>query len=287
MPFPLAHPAAVLPLRRYCPRYLSFPALVVGSVCPDAGYCLGRFNLGEFSHQWIGSFGFSLPVGIIILLVLYGVVLPIVDRLPARFGRIVPTSVLRPLGPPLIVVFSLLVGAWSHVLWDSFTRTNGWFVENLPLLKTPLISLENRTVRICHLLWYSSSFAGLILLFIAYDRWRQKTLKGASATDIRVNWRGAVLLAILVVPIEVIHHLTHGPLGSCLVLALTLGVVIGFAWKLRPAEENGRASSFSHLTPSGIGLRQSKSSEPRKQVRDVAGKNGSVNSSVQADLDRP
>ena len=28
MPFTLAHPAAVLPLKRFCPRYLSFPALI-------------------------------------------------------------------------------------------------------------------------------------------------------------------------------------------------------------------------------------------------------------------
>jgi hypothetical protein len=44
MPFPLAHPAAVLPLRRYCPKYLSFPVLIVGSLVPDVGYCLGRLN---------------------------------------------------------------------------------------------------------------------------------------------------------------------------------------------------------------------------------------------------
>ena len=38
MPFPLAHPAAVLPFRRYCSRWLNFPALVIGSLVPDLGY---------------------------------------------------------------------------------------------------------------------------------------------------------------------------------------------------------------------------------------------------------
>jgi len=59
MPFPVAHPAAVLPLRRYCPRYLSFPALVVGSLSPDLGYLFGHLHADWFSHRfWAGSFGF-------------------------------------------------------------------------------------------------------------------------------------------------------------------------------------------------------------------------------------
>jgi hypothetical protein len=38
MPFPLAHPVAVLPFRRYCPRFFSLPALVAGSLVPDYGH---------------------------------------------------------------------------------------------------------------------------------------------------------------------------------------------------------------------------------------------------------
>src|SRR6266404_5342332 len=62
MAFPLAHPAAVLPLRRYCPRGFNFAALVVGSLSPDAGYLFGQRNVDEFSHRVVGSFGFCLPV---------------------------------------------------------------------------------------------------------------------------------------------------------------------------------------------------------------------------------
>jgi hypothetical protein len=37
MPWTFAHAAAVLPLRRCCPRRLHFPALVIGSLTPDFG----------------------------------------------------------------------------------------------------------------------------------------------------------------------------------------------------------------------------------------------------------
>src|ERR1039458_6493774 len=75
MAFPLAHPAAVLPLRRYCPIWLSFPALVIGSLSPDAGYCLGDLgglDWGTFSHGLLGSVAFCLPVGIVMLALFYG-----------------------------------------------------------------------------------------------------------------------------------------------------------------------------------------------------------------------
>ena len=67
MPFTLAHPAAVLPLRRFCPRFLNFPALVVGSVGPDAGYAFGWLGADQVSHRFLGSFVFCLPVGLVLV----------------------------------------------------------------------------------------------------------------------------------------------------------------------------------------------------------------------------
>src|SRR6267142_2803077 len=71
MPFTLAHPAVVLPLRRFSPRVLSFPALVVGSITPDVGYCFGRLNVEEFSHSFVGSLAFCLPVGLLMVAIFY------------------------------------------------------------------------------------------------------------------------------------------------------------------------------------------------------------------------
>lgn len=73
MPFPVAHPAAVSPLRRYCPRYLCFPALVAGSLAPDVGYVFGHRHVDWFSHRfWAGSFGFCLPAGLLLDLLYAG-----------------------------------------------------------------------------------------------------------------------------------------------------------------------------------------------------------------------
>jgi hypothetical protein len=114
----------------------------------------------------------------------------------------------------------------------------------------PLVLVGGRTIRICHLLWYGCSFGGVILLFLAYDRWQQRTCKGVPVGDLSVNWRGAVLLAVLIVPIEVIHHLLHGPRGAFLVVLLTIILVIGVALKMSASETNGSTFAPGEMTRS-------------------------------------
>src|SRR5882672_2158342 len=138
MPFTLAHPAAVLPLRRYCPRLLSFRALVVGSIVPDVAYCFRNSHVDEFAHSWIGSVGFALPVGIIALFLLSFCSAPVVRILPPRYRAAFLPLCERPLGSPFVVVISLLIGAWTHLLLDSMTHKYGGIVGHLSSLQIPL-----------------------------------------------------------------------------------------------------------------------------------------------------
>src|SRR5579872_1927354 len=133
MPFTLAHPAAVLPFRRYCPRYFNFPALIIGSLAPDIGYCFGRLRVDEFSHRFVGSLGFCLPVGLLMLGMFYGLRHPIVGMLPASQRKVFLPLCERPPGSLLAIIISLLIGAWTHLLWDSFTHKNGWLAVHLPI----------------------------------------------------------------------------------------------------------------------------------------------------------
>jgi hypothetical protein len=233
MPFPLAHPAAVLPLRRFCPRYLSFPALVIGSVTPDVGYLFGRWDLDSFSHTALGSLGFGLPAGLLLLGLLYGLRAPAVRLLPERQRQAFEPLCRRPLGAPLVVVVSLLLGVWTHLMWDSFTHTHGWLVEHCWVLQAPVVSVGPFTVRVCHFLWYGCSFVGVAWLFVAFEDWRRNAATAAApaqATGL-AKWRGAVLVAGLALLAGAMHHLVgHAP-GIGLTAASCLLLVIGVAWR--------------------------------------------------------
>ncbi len=232
MPFTLAHPAAVLPFRRFCPRFFSFPALVVGSLCPDVGYFFGTLNVDDFSHSLKGSIEFCLPVGVVMLGFFYGLRLPIVEMLPERHRKYLLPFCQKPIGSPLTVVVSLLVGIWIHLLFDSFTHKRGWLVENLPLLRTPIFSAGIHTFRIFNLLWYACSFAGIVWLWLAWEQWRNNLAWSAPQISNRGELGRAILAGVLMMPIELIHHLVHGWIGLFLIAGYSTLIVIGMVLRM-------------------------------------------------------
>ena len=76
----------------------------------------------------------------------------------------------------LAVLLSLIVGAATRVLWDSFTHKHGWLASEMPLLKAPLMVLFGHHLRLHHVLWYLSSIGGAAFIAHAWLRWRERSL---------------------------------------------------------------------------------------------------------------
>jgi hypothetical protein len=227
MPFPLAHPAAVLPLRRYCPRWLNLPALIIGSLTPDAGYFFSEQHLGTLSHRFTGGFIFCLPLGVLLAAAFFALRTPAVKLLPRAYQEALLPWCRRGIGSFWIVLLSLLVGIWSHQLWDSFTHRGGWAVVHLPLLQEVAFTAFGRTARVCHLLWYGCSFAGVIWVFLAFEKWKQSQVAGAAGAPTRTVLRDAVLVALLVLPIQLAHHLVQHRQWRLMLVAAVCAVPVG------------------------------------------------------------
>jgi hypothetical protein len=236
MPFPLAHPAAVLPFRRYCPRFLSLPALVAGSLVPDLGYFFGPLRLDELSHQLRGSVLFCLPLGLLALALVYGLRSYALGKLPKAYQPGVLQLPWPPLGSPGVIVVSLLLGIWTHLFLDSFTHKDGWLVERLPMLQVSIGSIAGRTVRVCSLLWYALSFVGVALVFMAFRSWQQAPSPAPAADSTKARWLGAILVAAAVLPIELAHHLLRNWLGMLSVAFMTLLLLVLILRIIRPAK---------------------------------------------------
>jgi hypothetical protein len=175
MPFTLAHPAAVLPLRRV--RYLRTAPLIIGAVTPDLPYYAPARLTGHLTHDthsMTGSFTIDLPLGLAVLACAFLLRRPLTVLLPARarwlcshalepFRRGVRDWVLAPL--------SIAAGVWSHLLWDSFTHTDGWMVRRIGFLSRA-VTIGWYEGQVCHLLQYLSSVAGLAILAVWYARLR-------------------------------------------------------------------------------------------------------------------
>lgn len=168
MPFTLAHPAIVTPLRR---RGLLLSALVVGSMTPDFGFYLALGRLGDRSHHSIADlFTFCIPTGLLALWIFHRILKrPLLSLLPAFLQRrLEPYATPFTFGPWrrfVVILASLIVGAVSHLVWDFFCHVQGWHGWPLQVLTTPLLRHTPvgsiRVVEGIHVLF---SLAGLSIL---------------------------------------------------------------------------------------------------------------------------
>jgi uncharacterized protein DUF4184 len=172
MPFTLAHPAAVLPLRGLAP--LRTAPLFIGAMAPDIPYYVPqRFaHFGPETHSFLGSFTTDLALGYLVLAALVVLRRPLTALLSARtrslcLGALAPYRG-RALEWPLAAL-SIVLGVWSHLLWDGFTHTDGWAVHRFAVLAAP-VSFGEYHGTVCHVLQYLSSAAGLALLALWFGR---------------------------------------------------------------------------------------------------------------------
>ncbi|MGA2865254.1 MAG: DUF4184 family protein [Verrucomicrobiota bacterium] len=229
MPFPVAHPAAVLPLRRYCPRCLSFPALIAGSLSPDFGHVFGHLHVDWFSHRfWAGSFGFCLPAGLLTVGVFYLVRSPLLEILPGRYKDLFWPLCRRPAGPWLALPVSVLIGAWTHNLLDSISHEYGWLVGHIPALRQPVFWLGASGVPVCDLLYAGFTFCGAAWLADCYLRWLEQATGSPAVARPATRWSCAVLFGAATLALATAGRGEYRLLGLIPVGIVTVVVVLGF-----------------------------------------------------------
>jgi large-conductance mechanosensitive channel len=180
MPFTLAHPAAILPLYRWSKARLPLSALIIGSMSPD----LEKFVPGGFtaiSHTARGLFYFCWPMGMAIWVVfLLLLKQPTIALMPDALRARMSSSATK-LNPLLVFLasISVIIGAVTHVIWDSFTHRASPLVAILLSLQMVLTNIDGHPLRVYKLLQHVSTVLGLLVMtvwvFIVWKRAHQYT----------------------------------------------------------------------------------------------------------------
>jgi hypothetical protein len=212
MPFTFSHPLAVVPLRRFCPERLNFAALIIGSMSPDFGYYVHQFAIASFAHTVVGTLAICLPSGLLAVGLFHVLRRPLCLMLPQPHrAALMPLTVSRPTffscSGIVTGAVSVLFGAWTHTIWDSFTHSSGWAVERFALLRAPLVSVGNATLPVSYILQQTSTVGAGAVLALLYFRWlrRQPTSAAAEADSLSDRWRYLlfILLAAIAIAIAV------------------------------------------------------------------------------------
>jgi hypothetical protein len=202
MPFTLAHPAAVMPLRRL--KYLPVPALIVGSMTPDLPYYIPSrvFSFGQHdTHTIYSSIVICAPLGLLILAV--GLLLrrPLTALMTERARwvslREAELFAAHPLNW-LLAIPALLIGSWTHILWDAFTHPGTWLVRRVDALSAPINLFGMYTGEVSHVLQYASSLFGLAVIAYWYSRVAMEAPPEVNTSVTRPLWRWILLLLVIV-----------------------------------------------------------------------------------------
>ncbi|TDO60944.1 uncharacterized protein DUF4184 [Kribbella sp. VKM Ac-2571] len=182
MPFTLAHPAVVLPLVR---RPFVASALVAGAVAPDLLYVGPIYRIA--TQQINGNFTLTLtheltsalwldPLQALLLLAVFnlGLKRPLMALASSALaGRLKPSRFRLPsVAVVLWTVASAVVGAVTHVVWDSFTHGDGYFVRQFPGIFRAQVTGAWDVNRI---LQYVSTLGGCLVLAVWLYRWYRRT----------------------------------------------------------------------------------------------------------------
>lgn len=184
MPFTPAHAAAVLPFQR---TRLITSALVIGSFSPDFEYFLRFAPQGNFGHTFVGLFAFDLPVALLVFWLYQAYARePILAWLPRKIrlrmpSRSILSSIWNARGMALVLI-SILIGAATHIIWDSFTHRSFWPYHHWHFLSHTIQLPVIGTVQYFKLLQYISTIAGLVALLIWFWYWYRHTASLSTQT---------------------------------------------------------------------------------------------------------
>ncbi len=248
MPFTFSHPAIVLPLTCFKPRWFSITGLVAGSLAPDFLYFIEMDGGADFGHTLAGIFLFDLPVSYLLAICFHRWVRnPLLVHLPApldrKYAGYLAFDFVRTLQRNWFVFpLSVILGAVSHVGWDYFCNPRGWIYYAAPAFFSQYVSLAGSSLRVYVLIERIGSGLGLLFLLFAAIRAGKPAnrVPVVSAWSKMVYWLTLLVATLFFTGLKFsldphIHQLSHIVLIVTSAFCYAVGFVAAlYAWLTSP-----------------------------------------------------
>lgn len=228
MPLTFAHPAIILPLNYLPKRWFSLTGLIVGSVVPDFEYFIRMKVYSIYSHTWFGLIWFDLPLAFVLTFVYHNIVRDmLISNLPRLLYR--RLSIYKGFNwnnyakkNLLVVVISILIGAASHLFWDSFTHENGYFVIVFNMINP--VNVLGVYLPLYKVIQHLSTLAGGIVILIAISK--LKKMSDQTQNNTLRYWVMVVAVVIAVLALRIALGLSILQYPNLIVTALS-GFIAG------------------------------------------------------------
>lgn len=231
MPFTFSHPAIVLPLTYLNKKYYSLTGLIIGSLIPDFEYFIRMKVKSNYSHTFTGILWFDLPLGIISAFIFHNIVRnSLFDNLPLllkkRFISFKNFNWNKHFQYNwLTIIISILIGSYSHLLWDSFTHNNGFFVQNINIL-TYEFDFLNVRIPLFKILQHFSTLLGSAVIIYAILK-LPKNHHATKSISIKY-WSFVALFSLVIVVMRVFseNNIHYGNLIVTIIPAILISLIL-------------------------------------------------------------
>lgn len=131
-------------------------------------------------------------------------------------------------------MISLLIGVWTHLFLDSITHPDGWLVEHLPVLQSPVLTVGQHRFLVCEVLYAGCTFAGVAWLAFCYLQWLENAAGSPGPGTRGMKWGCSLLLASSVLFIALASRGEHQLMGivPAGIIAILLVIIFLLATEL-------------------------------------------------------
>lgn len=191
MPFTVSHTVAVIPLYKYLGRFGALSALIIGSMTPDFAYLTPYLVHQRMeSHSLIGVYLYCIPMGLTVYFLYHLLMAPvIVSILPKPIQHHLHPDLFAgklPNIPSYALLFSIILGALTHVFWDFFTHQSG-IPQYVSWMDVPLTNIDGYDIMPYRVLQHMSSILGLSLLLFWIWAWIARKKQEKSPANSETN----------------------------------------------------------------------------------------------------
>jgi hypothetical protein len=123
----------------------------------------------------------------------------------------------------IVVLISIVTGIFSHLIWDSFTHENGYFVKAIPAL-TNHVKFFNINIPIFKIVQHVSTLIGGFIIVFAL--WRMPRVKMVNRTINLRYWGFVILSSLVIISIRLFTGLNYLQYANLIVTAIS-AVIIG------------------------------------------------------------
>lgn len=182
----------------------------------------------NYSHTIGGLFWFDFPLGLLLAFLFHNIVRErLFDNLPIFFKS--RFSIFKQFRWNshfkknwLVVTISVLIGAASHIFWDSFTHDHSYFVQTIPALQNS-VDFLGRQIPILKILQHSSTLIGGLV--IAFAMYKLPTNKSENEKINFIYWTILVGLTLTIITIRILSGLDFKQYGNIIVRATSAGLI--------------------------------------------------------------